>query len=323
MATYPEYVGAISGKSFSSQYLYTAVNGTDMPVTNGTPNVGYSGSASTYQNGIGVSGQVSTIDAAKGTFKLADRDFQVHGSSEDGQYLFFRPIDGGRLYVLSNNGTPPSGTINFSTSNPYNAPAPVCFVTGTRIATAHGEVPIEQLMLGDLILVEDGRLLPLRWLGHRHVTCSGNPWRQQVAPIRIEAGAIAPGCPARDLLLSPGHCLALGDTWLVWADSLVNGTTIRRDEGFESVTYWHVELDEHAVIFAEGLAVESFIDVGNKESFDNGSGCTLTPEEIAAALARYCRPVAKDRDILAELRSPIDERARRIAWAASLFPEYS
>ena len=44
-----------------------------------------------------------------------------------------------------------------------------CFVRGTRIATTTGEVPIEALTTGDLVLTLDGAPRPVRWIGHRLV----------------------------------------------------------------------------------------------------------------------------------------------------------
>jgi hypothetical protein len=40
------------------------------------------------------------------------------------------------------------------------------------------------------------------------------------------------------------------------------------------VTYWHVELPAHAVILAEGLPAESYLDTGNRQAFANG-GATV------------------------------------------------
>ena len=60
----------------------------------------------------------------------------------------------------------------------------------------------------------------------------------------------------------------------------MNGTTIRQ-EARESVTYYHVELDCHEVIVAEGLAVESYLDTGNRAAFANGGGVTMLHADFA------------------------------------------
>ena len=88
-------------------------------------------------------------------------------------------------------------------------------------------------------------------------------------PIRIQAGAFAPNTPRRDLLLSPDHAVYV-DGRLIPVRYLVNGASIAQVET-DSVTYWHVELDRHDVILAEGLAAESYLDTGNRSVFVKGA----------------------------------------------------
>ena len=150
----------------------------------------------------------------------------------------------------------------------------LCFMAGTRIATPGGEVPVETLRPGDAVLTADGRVLPVRWLGRQTVaTRFADPLH--ALPVRISAGALGDAVPARDLLVSPGHAL-LVDGLLIQAGALVNGTTIRRETRIaERFTYFHVELDEHTLLFAEGAAAESFLDGVEPFSFDN---CNEQPE---------------------------------------------
>ena len=49
----------------------------------------------------------------------------------------------------------------------------------------------------------------------------------------------------------------------------MNGSTIRREKGWSSVDYYHVELNEHAILLAEGLPAESYLDTGNRGFFAN------------------------------------------------------
>ncbi len=144
----------------------------------------------------------------------------------------------------------------------------VCFLAGTRIATPAGETPVESLAIGDLVLTADGRAAPVKWVGVQTVvTLFADPLRS--FPVRITAGALDESLPVRDLLVSPDHALFL-DGVLVQAGALVNGTTIVRESAMpERFTYFHVELDDHALILAEGVPAETFLDTVTRRRFDN------------------------------------------------------
>jgi Hint domain len=74
--------------------------------------------------------------------------------------------------------------------------------------------------------------------------------------------------PHRDLVVSPDHAIFV-DGKLICARQLVNGTTIRQERDWTAVDYYHVELDRHAILVAEGLPAESYIDTGNSGFFAN------------------------------------------------------
>ena len=44
---------------------------------------------------------------------------------------------------------------------------------------------------------------------------------------------------------------------------------IRRDTGIDAVSYFHLEFDSYAVIYAEGAPAESFVDGESRAMFDN------------------------------------------------------
>ena len=84
--------------------------------------------------------------------------------------------------------------------------------------------------------------------------------------------------PHRDLLLSPDHAVFF-DGKLICVRQLVNGSTIRMERGWTAVDYYHVELDQHAIVLAEGLTVESYLDTGNRGFFANsGMPLVLHPD---------------------------------------------
>jgi hypothetical protein len=72
---------------------------------------------------------------------------------------------------------------------------------------------------------------------------------------------------------------------------LINGTSIARIE-VASVTYWHVELDAHDILLAEGLPAESYIDLGTRPWFDGATGALVSPDLIEREMKGRCRPVA-------------------------------
>lgn len=148
-----------------------------------------------------------------------------------------------------------------------------CFAEGTRMKTRHGDVRVEDLAIGDLVICADGTAQPIVWIGQRAVNVRKHPEPAKVLPVRIAPGAFGPGLPARPLFLSPDHAI-FAEGVLIPVRYLVNGTTVRQQSVSRCprVTYFHIELPEHNVILAEGLPVESYLDTGNRHSFSNGGG---------------------------------------------------
>ncbi|HKM61478.1 MAG TPA: Hint domain-containing protein [Acidisphaera sp.] len=167
-----------------------------------------------------------------------------------------------------------------------------CFVTGARILTARGEVPVEGLRVGDQAMaLLAGGLRRIRWIGHRRLDLRTHPKPETVHPISVSAGAFADGSPHRDLWLSPGHFVFV-DGVLIQISKLVNGATIVQVPRHE-VTYWHVELDQHDVLLAEGLQVESYLDTGNRNAFANAeSFVELHPDFMPKHWTETCAPLA-------------------------------
>jgi len=76
--------------------------------------------------------------------------------------------------------------------------------------------------------------------------------------------------PTRDLWVSPEHALYI-DGVLAPSALLVNGATITQVERIDRLEYFHIELDTHEVILAEGTPAESFVDCDNRFMFQNGA----------------------------------------------------
>jgi hypothetical protein len=186
-----------------------------------------------------------------------------------------------------------------------------CFMAGTLIGTPEGEVEVEALRIGDLVTTANGGAAPIRWIGRQTVaTRFGDALR--ILPIRIEAGAIADNLPVRDLLCSPDHAVLI-DGVLVQAGALVNFMTITRETNVpETFVYYHIELDGHDLILAEGLPAETFVDNVDRLAFDNWQEhLALFPE--GKTVVELPQPRAKaHRQVPAAVRERLRTRAAQM-----------
>ena len=144
-----------------------------------------------------------------------------------------------------------------------------CFLSGTRIATPSGDVVIEELRLGDIVQTPDGAM-PIRWIGRRRINARRHPRPQAVRPIRIRANAFGPGEPRADLFLSPDHAMLFEDV-LIPVKYLRDDMTVCAT-AIDDIDYYHIELHAHAVVLAEGLLVETYLETGSRGAFSNHSG---------------------------------------------------
>lgn len=156
-----------------------------------------------------------------------------------------------------------------SISTPLSEPILTCFLSGTRILTPEGEVPIESLQIGDLVTTQSGELQAILWVGRRTFSSEIAFGDLAVQPVLIREGAISANVPWRDLRVSPQHGISV-DGELVTAIDLVNGTSIIQEQRTDEITYLHLEFNERQIIFADGALAESFVERdGNRREFDN------------------------------------------------------
>jgi hypothetical protein len=199
-----------------------------------------------------------------------------------------------------------------------------CYAAGTRILTATGERVVESLLQGDIALTLSGGELsaqPVKWLGRRRIDLTAHPHPETVAPIRIRRGAFADSMPHTDLLVSPDHAVFV-DGKLICARQLINGTTIRQEKGWTAVDYFHVELDSHAILLAEGLPAESYLNTGNRGFFANsGEPLVLHPDltdetDYPTRQAGSCAPFVWDEASVRPVWQRLAERAEALGQPA-------
>ena len=242
--------------------------------------------------------QGDTVQGGDGddTFRLADLDttgtgnaaISITGGEGDetnGDTLILTPdvSYGDITFTDSDPDTGLSGSFTMADGTPVTFSEIeniICFTPGTMILTSHGERPIETLQVGDLVVTRDQGLRPIRWIGKRTVQGHG-----RFAPIRVGANALDP--TRKGLLVSPQHRilytgyraeLLFGEPEvLVPAKHLVDGREVLR-QPCDAVTYIHLMFDHHEVIYAEGIATESF------HAGDVGLGAIAEParEELFA-----------------------------------------
>ena len=267
------------------------------PGTNGSQTVSFviAGSQIPAVNGLTLTGTTIGVDA---------NDFLVQG------FVLGVPAT---FYVSNSAVSPGSTTVQPVSANvPYT---PACYCAGTLIRTERGDVPVEDLAIGDQIVTQSGALEPIRWIGTRSYQGRFLAGRRNLLPIRFRAGSLGTGIPARDLLVSPKHAMLL-DGVLVAAELLVNGTTIIQERAAARVDYFHIELARHAVIWAEAAASETFIDDSSRGIFHNADTySTLYPDHTEVPV-EYCAPRVTDGFELEAIRRRLNARAARLLIAS-------
>ncbi|MTH76786.1 calcium-binding protein [Paracoccus aestuariivivens] len=144
----------------------------------------------------------------------------------------------------------------------------ICFVRGTLIDTPDGPRAIEDLEVGDLVLTKDHGPQPIRWKGSRLVGGRSLERHTNLLPIRIKAGAFGPSIPEQDLVVSPQHRVLISsrvvrqmfdtDEVLVSAKKLLGFPGVTQDV-VTSVEYFHILLDRHEVVRANGAWSETLL----------------------------------------------------------------
>ena len=171
------------------------------------------------------------------------------------------------------SGPPPEGSTTTTARSIGPPPADqqpgVLLFEGDEDFDSFGRSSVQELQIGDEVQTLAGRKT-IKWIGYNKFTKEeGRAWQDSVMPIRVGRFAIDDQTPYRDLYLSPLHCVFFNEA-LIPVMYLINETSIAQGTPSEmsALEYYHVELDTHEVIYAEGALVESY-DGWNRENFSN------------------------------------------------------
>ena len=304
----------------SNDWLEVSIrdNGNDTNFDDNDSNQGLQGSqtidGTSYSNNTGVEAEYRIVleDSDGNTYEAIA--FNVNNSSPS-----YGTIEG-LAFVGPPQGWPPVGetlTVISATEGPGGMGQPAipvddlvvpCFTPGTLIATPHGRIAVETLKVGDKVRTKGHGAQKIRWLGRVTLDASRLAKAPYLRPIRLRAGALGPGLPNRDMLLSPQHRLLLGGwraelhfgdpEYLIAAAHLVNHQAIAPAWDVDTVTYIHLLFDRHEIVFADGLATESFLPgpmtLNALPSAARDELLTLFPDLAEHAPLQAARPLMKE-----------------------------
>ena len=279
-----------------------------------------------FASGITIATQVITDVAWGDEFVIKGANFTGDTVTLDANTndLTVRNASGSTVFTMTDVHLQTDATNAFAIVNGDTIEA-LCYARGTMIRTPAGELPVEKLRPGNqVVTLVDGQEVPqtVTWLGHRRIGLAGHPRPETVAPIRIQRDAFADGRPHRDLVVSPDHAIFV-DGKLICARQLVNGATIRQERDWTAVDYYHVELDRHAILLAEGLPAESYIDTGNSGFFANsGAPLVLHPDltdetDYPTREAGSCAPFVSDEASVRPIWQRLADRAAAVGRPVS------
>ena len=165
------------------------------------------GNANYYLGNDNGDWSAETISGTYGSLTIDDDGVWTY--SADNAQASIQALDAGETLtevftITSTNGTT-SVTITIN-----GADEPPCFTRGTLIDTPHGPRPVEDLRAGDEVLTSDNGPQKIKWVGSRRIGLTGAAADPRLRPVRLKAGAIAPGVPSADMLVSPMHRVLIG-----------------------------------------------------------------------------------------------------------------
>ncbi|WP_339077654.1 Hint domain-containing protein [Acetobacter sp. AC2005] len=196
----------------------------------------------------------------------------------------------------------------------------VCFLSGSMIRTPDGDTAVEDIRIGDEVVAFDWQAgkdvaRPVVWVGKAHATVRAElPDDEAGYPVRILKNAIAEGVPYKDMLITPEHSLFF-DGRFVPARMLVNGVSIFYDKSITSYDYYHVETAQHSVITADGMLTESYLDTGNRRTFQQEGTVVSLRDAVQSWVKDAGAPLCVDRAFVEPLFYALKARCNIAAGA--------
>lgn len=182
-------------------------------------------------------------------------------------FITTQGLDGSEALVFNFSGASDNSSGDDIGAALPNLPVAPCFTRGTLILADRGDVAIEDLRQGDLIMTVDAGLQPVLWIGKVSIPAADLARHPHLRPIRIKSGALGDGLPVADLVVSPQHRVLLRsaiasrmfgkDEVLVAARHLTGLAGIAVVDEGGPVEYWHFLLGKHQIVLSNGAPTES------------------------------------------------------------------
>jgi hypothetical protein len=260
----PVVGGSLSDNNHNVQYqgvVLSSVNASGLDTVEQAFMIG--GFGETYDTNFATTINSSSFIAPGTVFTIVDQQNVIDGSG-DATVKWDAP-DINTPVVTRGSGLGDSGS----------TPAP-CFVAGTMIACEDGGRRVEALRVGHRVQTQQHGLQTIRWIGHRYFSNDEIVADEKLRPVRIAVDALGPRIPEQDLLVSRQHRIVMESTAvaeladtdrvLIAAHHLAQLQRISCVCPAKGVTYYHILFDRHEVIFANGVAAESFYLYKSAES---------------------------------------------------------
>lgn len=282
---------------------------------------------------------LDNYDPAKSTISLENVSepvtyYTISGDGDSQKIFTLYGSDNQKVATYSANlaqgVTLENGTyqVNSTTNNPLNiverdgktyiSSSTACFLANSMILTSKGYIPVEKIKIGDDVITYEQNEACRRkviWIGQKQVVVKSRFSEDDAGyPVRILKDAISDQVPYKDMLITAEHCLFMNNHFIP-VRMLVNGQSIYYDHSIRNYHYYHLKLEKHSIIEADGVLTESFLDTGNHYNFymndlvkDFSKNNLQTWSKDAAA------PLGVERNLVEPIYHRLTERARKLGY---------